>query len=109
MASADSTTATGPAAITRALTLGHRGNAGVDVEQVELAAGDAVEILAEWSEHYLIRNEAGQLFNAPKDAGVHQVVWDGRDDAGSRVPSGVYFLKIFTDGLSETKRLVRLR
>ena len=54
--------------ITRPITLGHRANTGEDTAQVALAKGEEVTILAEWSEHYLIRNGAGQLFNAPKDA-----------------------------------------
>jgi hypothetical protein len=38
------------------------------------------------------------------------VVWDGRDDAGRMLGSGVYFYKAETDsGLSEVRRMVLIK
>ena len=34
------------------------------------------------------------LFDATQTAGEHQVNWDGRDDRGARVASGVYFCAV---------------
>ncbi len=49
-----------------------------------------------------IYNALGQrvrtLLNEQKNAGKHQVIWDGRNDAGSVVPSGIYFYRIIIDG-----------
>ncbi len=39
----------------------------------------------------------------------HQVVWDGRDDAGNDLPSGVYFLSLRADSRMESMRLVLLK
>jgi len=41
--------------------------------------------------------------------GAATVVWDGRDDAGARVPAGVYFLKFEAAGVVDTRRVARVR
>ncbi len=43
------------------------------------------------------------------DAGRHTTTWDGRDRAGERVASGVYFYRIEVDGAVATQRMVLLR
>jgi hypothetical protein len=40
------------------------------------------------------------LVNAEKPAGEHRVVWDGRDERGARIASGVYFYRLQARGLS---------
>lgn len=37
------------------------------------------------------------------------VVWDGRDNVGNDLPSGVYFIKFKTKQLSETRKLLLIR
>ena len=39
-------------------------------------------------------------------AGPHQVIWDGRDGAGERVASGVYFFRLNLEGARETRRVI---
>ena len=39
-------------------------------------------------------------------AGVHEVVWDGRDDQGSRVSSGIYLYRLSVQGRMETRKMV---
>ncbi|HEU4363871.1 MAG TPA: FlgD immunoglobulin-like domain containing protein [Candidatus Krumholzibacteria bacterium] len=41
--------------------------------------------------------------------GLHEVSWDGRDDAGREVASGVYFYRMETLGRSATRRMVLLK
>jgi hypothetical protein len=41
--------------------------------------------------------------------GEYRVVWDGRNDQGQRVPSGVYFLKLEALGQSAVQRVVVVR
>jgi len=43
------------------------------------------------------------------DAGAHEILWDGRDDSGCGLPSGVYFYRIAATGASMAGRLVLLR
>ncbi len=48
------------------------------------------------------------LRNAPVDPGVSSMVWDGRDFAGARVASGVYFVRLQADEITEARKVIRL-
>ena len=37
------------------------------VAEVTLVVGDTVTVLSEWSEHYLVRDEQGRVFNLRKE------------------------------------------
>ena len=39
-------------------------------------------------------------------AGSHSVDWNGRDDLGRRVASGVYFCRLSAPGVSETRKMI---
>jgi hypothetical protein len=41
--------------------------------------------------------------------GGHEVTWDGRDDSGRRVSSGVYFYQLRADAHSETRKMVLIK
>jgi len=41
-------------------------------------------------------------------AGMNEVRWDGRDERGSTVPSGMLFYEVSADGMRQTGRVVRL-
>ena len=49
------------------------------------------------------------LVDALYPAGEFRVVWDGRDETGATVGSGIYFALLETDGLSASSKLVLLR
>ena len=53
--------------------------------------------------------EIRSLVNAHNQAGQHQVVWDGRNDRGTSVPSGMYFYKITAGEFSETRKMTLLK
>jgi len=42
-------------------------------------------------------------------AGAHTVSWEGKDDSGNSVTSGIYFVRIWSDDLTETRRVVLTR
>ncbi len=46
---------------------------------------------------------------AVSTSGRHEVVWDGRDDAGRQVASGTYFYLLEAGNYSETKRMVLVK
>jgi flagellar hook assembly protein FlgD len=60
-----------------------------------------------------VYNVAGQLVrtlvNGTKDAGSYAITWDGKNDRGSAVASGIYFYKMETKDFSQTKKMVMLR
>ena len=49
------------------------------------------------------------LANDSRAAGSYTLVWDGHNDAGQSVSSGVYFYKLVTNSFSQTKKMVLLK
>ncbi|MBU1947093.1 MAG: right-handed parallel beta-helix repeat-containing protein, partial [Candidatus Eisenbacteria bacterium] len=49
-----------------------------------------------------------RLVDTEQSAGIHSVAWDGRNLAGARVTSGVYFCRLDLLGRSETRPLILL-
>jgi len=48
------------------------------------------------------------LVQGEQGAGVHRLAWDGRDDAGRRVPAGLYFARLTAGHERFTRTLIRL-
>ncbi len=76
---------------TIAFDLPHKGAVSVQVLDV---AGRIVKKLIE-----------GEVYSN----GRHEVVWNGRDDAGRQVASGTYFYRLEAGSYSETKRMVLVK
>ena len=49
------------------------------------------------------------LVDREKQAGSHEAAWNGRDDNGRQVGSGLYFYRIVTGELTMTRKLILLR
>lgn len=49
------------------------------------------------------------LVEGPRDAGRHAVVWDGRDQRGLPVASGVYLVRLGSGDVAQTQKVVLLR
>ncbi len=60
-----------------------------------------------------IHDVAGRLVRCLQDeimsVGVHDVVWDGRDDAGREVVPGIYLARVSTNAGTRTARVVLLK
>jgi len=60
-----------------------------------------------------IYNTNGQLIRTLVDgevpAGYHQIVWNGRNDAGAPVVTGLYYYRIVANGMSVTKKMALLK
>ena len=48
------------------------------------------------------------LVDAPR-VGRQEIAWDGRDDEGMPAPAGVYFFRLATEGLTESRKIVLRR
>ncbi|RMI09018.1 MAG: T9SS C-terminal target domain-containing protein [Calditrichaeota bacterium] len=61
----------------------------------------------------VIYNQLGQqvrtLVNAPRQPGRYTVTWDGRDDAGNRVSSGIYFYRLQIGDLRAVRKMALIR
>ena len=49
------------------------------------------------------------LLDAPKEAGLHTVTWDGRNRSGHEVPSGVYFYRLQSGDTELTRKMILLK
>jgi hypothetical protein len=54
-------------------------------------------------------HEVRQLINRTQQAAYHTVVWDGRDNAGNVVPSGVYFYRLENDKFTAIKKMIMMK
>jgi hypothetical protein len=49
------------------------------------------------------------LIQAYQEAGLHRAIWDGRDDAGRAMSSGIYFYRLHSNGWTQTKQMLLLK
>jgi subtilisin family serine protease len=49
------------------------------------------------------------LWNGMQTGGGHELVWDGRDDEGVRVPAGAYFVRVRTASAEVSRKLLVVR
>jgi flagellar hook assembly protein FlgD len=61
-------------------------------------------------EIYNIRGELVRtLINESRRPGRYEIVWNGKDDDGNQVASGVYFYQLKTDDYRQTKKMLLVR
>jgi flagellar hook assembly protein FlgD len=63
----------------------------------------------ELSIYNILGQKVKTLVDQYQNAGYKIVHWNGRDDQGNKLASGVYFYKIKTPKYSETKKMVSLQ
>jgi len=49
------------------------------------------------------------LINKKLESGLHEVIWDGTDNSGNQISSGIYFYKLQNDNFNETKSMILIR
>ncbi len=49
------------------------------------------------------------LVDEPETSGIHEIIWDGNDENGKEVASGIYFCRLTAGDFSETKKMLLLR
>lgn len=59
----------------------------------------------------LLGQEIRTLYNGMKSTGIHQTVWDGKDNYGKEIATGLYFYRLSVVGgqCIQTKKLVLIR
>jgi hypothetical protein len=61
----------------------------------------------------VIYNMLGQkiktLVDAAKPAGYHSAAWDGTNDSGMKVASGIYFFEFKADGYAKTNKMILMK
>jgi len=71
----------------------------------ELFAPAPVELAIHDAAGRVVRRLVDQPLQMP---GVHRVTWDGRDDGGRSVASGVYFYRVRAGAVVESQRTIKL-
>ncbi|MBD3348078.1 MAG: T9SS type A sorting domain-containing protein [Candidatus Eisenbacteria bacterium] len=49
------------------------------------------------------------LFDGPSEPGKHRVTWDGRDGAGNRVASGIYFARMIAPDFAASRKMILIK
>jgi flagellar hook assembly protein FlgD len=49
------------------------------------------------------------LYSGHHDRGTHSVSWDGRDERGRNVASGIYFVRLNARDYSASRKMVLLK
>ncbi len=57
----------------------------------------------------LLGQKVRTLVNGHHTVGTHQLRWNGRDDSGNRVSSGIYFYRLSGKNVSITKKMILLK
>jgi len=53
--------------------------------------------------------EIKTLVNETRSAGIHSVTWDGTNNAGQKVTSGIYFYSLKADNFTDTKQMILMK
>jgi len=57
----------------------------------------------------ILGQEVRTLVRGEQGSGIHQVIWDGRDDQGKELASGIYLYRLQVDRFTQTRKLVFLK
>ncbi|NIO55422.1 MAG: T9SS type A sorting domain-containing protein [Candidatus Latescibacteria bacterium] len=57
----------------------------------------------------ILGQRVARIIEPMKPKGPHSIVWNGRDENGKKVASGIYFYRLQAGAFSATKKMVLLR
>ncbi|TDI83541.1 MAG: T9SS type A sorting domain-containing protein, partial [Caldithrix sp.] len=57
----------------------------------------------------ILGREVKSLVNEKLEAGFHEITWNGRNNSGRRVSSGVYYYQIRSGEFKETKKMILMK
>jgi hypothetical protein len=57
----------------------------------------------------LLGQNVRTIFDGHRESGIHTEAWDGRDDHGNPVPSGIYFSRLVQNEHRQVRKMVLLK
>jgi len=57
----------------------------------------------------VLGQEVAVLVDGSVQAGFHRIVWDGKDGFGRSIASGLYFVRMHSDGFSSVRKMMFLK
>ncbi len=82
-------------------------HAGVSTSMITLHVPRASEVRL--YVYDLLGRQVRALVAANKPAGIHRFAWEGKDDEGKALPSGVYVLKMLAGDFHATQKIMLMR
>ena len=79
-------------------------NPTTSIEYAMIADGAAKLVVYD-----IVGSEVRTLVNTAVNSGTHTVTWDGRDNAGNEVATGMYFYRLTAGITSLTKKMLFLK
>lgn len=49
------------------------------------------------------------LVNEQKPPGIYSIAWDGKDEAGKKLPNGIYYIRLIVNSFTETQKVILVR
>jgi hypothetical protein len=78
--------------------------AGNPTTQIRYQLPQAVQVSL--TIYNMLGQEVRKLVNAKQPAGYHTAIWDGRDNSGRPVPTGVYHYRLQAGSFTMTKKML---
>ncbi|RMH62470.1 MAG: T9SS C-terminal target domain-containing protein, partial [Calditrichaeota bacterium] len=66
-------------------------------------------IHAQLTVHNLLGQKVATLYEGVIEAGSYKVQWNGRNDAGEEMPSGMYIYRLHSENFSQSRRMVLMK
>ncbi|MFH2037495.1 MAG: FlgD immunoglobulin-like domain containing protein, partial [Candidatus Zixiibacteriota bacterium] len=57
----------------------------------------------------ILGQEVKMITDGQMEAGAHRVEWNGTDNNGTEVGSGIYFYRLISDGFSDSKKMTLIK
>lgn len=78
-------------------------------EKTNISFNTAAPVTVTVTVYNNVGRKVKELYRGSSSAGLNLIQWDGKNESGQRVSSGVYTIKIEGGGISQSKRVVVVR
>jgi flagellar hook assembly protein FlgD len=73
--------------------------------QVDIPTASEVDVAV----YDLLGRLVSRLMSGPQPAGSVTITWDGRDNAGMQVPTGMYIVRMTAGGFSASQKVLMMK